>query len=176
MTAISTQRLYQRALDAIESISSEAEAGDGAASLTAAQAIQAALEGIAALTAFSDHSVTYYFSGVDFGAGDSTQSINTPAALRGKIKNVTLYNVTETFTDDTTQARIDIGDGVDADEFALTADFGTLAANASLVPAITDGDTPIIPVGDIVTITFVAPTGGTPAGISDVAITIDYFK
>jgi hypothetical protein len=142
---------------------------------TALEAIQTSQASIAASDGQGAFSVNYYFSAVDFGAGDSTQVFTTPAGFRGSVKAVSVYNVTEAFTADTTPARLDIGDGVDADEFALTASLGTTAIGASVTPAITDGDTPVITAADIVTVTFVAPTGGTPAGIADVVLTVSYY-
>lgn len=121
-------------------------------------------------------------NGVDFGAGDEAFIIKTPSTRRGLPFSVDIYDVTETFNTDTTEARVDIGDGSDADEFALTDDFGALTtalggatfnvADGTLVA----GDTPIVEPGDYVTVTCVAPTGGTPAGIAKVGVTFLYFE
>lgn len=119
--------------------------------------------------------------GVDFGAGDDTFVLRTPTTLRGKPIAVDVYMVSETFTTTTTSARIDIGDGSDADEFALTDDFGALAAATpgsytSHAGTLQVGDTEIIEPGDYVTITCVAPTGGTPAGRAMASATFLYFE
>jgi hypothetical protein len=123
--------------------------------------------------------VTYCEEAVDFGAGDNTVVIATPATMRAKPMQVDFYNNSETFNSVTTAARVDIGDGSDADEFALTTDLadGTAAQVKSVHDAtITIGDTEIIEPGDQVTVTNVAPTGGTPTGICSTALTMLYFK
>jgi len=145
--------------------------------LTAMEAIQAALEATQAAQATiaaAAYNVTYVFPTKNFDT-QWTEVINTPAGKRAKVVAVTLYDVTETFADPvTTECRIDIGDGADADAFALTAGFGQLAANASLAPAITQGATEIIPVGDTVTVTGLeAGTAGN--GIATVALTLEFF-
>ncbi len=118
--------------------------------------------------------------GVDFGA-DSTYVLATPSVFRAKPIAVDIYNISETFNSVTTQARVDIGDGSDADEFALTNDFADNAAAAPIHFCVADGslvigDTEIIQPNDVVTVTCVAPTGGTPAGRAMVGVTMLYFK
>lgn len=119
--------------------------------------------------------------GVDFGAGDEAFIIATPATLRGKPIGVDVYKVSETFTDTTLEASVEIGDGTDQDEFAYTGDFGTLATTAALnfsahAGTLVVGDTEIIQPADQVTITCVAPTGGTPAGRAMVSVQFLYFE
>jgi hypothetical protein len=134
------------------------------------------------------YTVSYHLSedvttipGVDFGAGDDAFLLKTPTSLRGKPMNVAVYMVSEQFTATTTAARVDIGDGSDADEFAYTGGFGTLNTTAGLNFSAQDGsllvgDAEIIEPADLVTITCVAPTGGTPAGRAMVEVTILYFE
>jgi len=157
----------ERNLNAIEAIQTGIESIDVA--LEAIQVSQAAIAGASA----ASYNVTYIFPIKNW---DTlwTEVINTPAGKRARVVAVTLYDVTETFVDTTTDARIDVGDGTDADAFALTAGFGTLAAAASLAPAITQGVTEIIPVGDIVTVTGV-PAGTPGNGIATVALTLEFF-
>lgn len=122
---------------------------------------------------------SYVEEAVDFGAGNSTFIFGTPSTLRGKPFAVDIYNASEAFNSVTTAARVDIGDGSDADEFALTDDFadGTTGQNFSAnAGSLQVGDTEIIEAGDQVTVTCVAPTGGTPAGIASVAVTVLYFE
>jgi len=119
--------------------------------------------------------------GVDFGAGDEAFVIATPATLRAKPLEVAIYKITETFNSTTTQARVDIGDGSDADEFALTDDFNDNASTAPICftaheGSLQVGDTEIIQPDDIVTVTCVAPTGGTPAGRAMVSVSFLYFE
>jgi len=120
--------------------------------------------------------VTYTFPAKDFGAATWTEVIETPPGFRGKVRAVTLYDVTEAFTDDTTEARVDVGISGDIDAYVTSADLGTLAIAASDCPALTDGATRIIPANNTVHVTGTAPTGGTPAGIATTAVTIMYFK
>lgn len=119
--------------------------------------------------------------GVDFGAGDEAFVLATPGTLRAKPIEVSLYKITETFTTDTAEASVEIGDGTDQDEFAYTDDFGAAAAAAPLCFTAAEGnlnvgDTEIIQPDDIVTVTCVAPTGGTPAGRAMVAVSFLYFE
>jgi hypothetical protein len=124
--------------------------------------------------------VSYAEEAVDFGAGDSTNVIATPARFRGKVIAVDSYNNSETFNSVTTAASVEIGDGSDADGFSFTDDFadGTAAQHFSGADGtITAGALgEIIQPADQVTITNVAPTGGTPTGISSVAVTLLYFQ
>ena len=125
------------------------------------------------------YQVTYNFNAIDFGAGNSTAILATPANLRCKPLAVDVYNVSETFNSVTTSARVDIGDGSDADEFALTNDFadGTVGQVFTAFDGnLAVGDQEIIEPGDQVTVTFVAPTGGTPTGIANVGVTVLYFE
>jgi len=120
--------------------------------------------------------VTYTFPAKDFGAATWTEVIETPAGFRGKVRAISLYDCTEAFTDDTTEARVDVGISGDIDAYVTSADLGTLAIAAADAPALTDGATLIIPANNTVHVTGTAPTGGTPAGIATTAVTILYFK
>lgn len=120
--------------------------------------------------------VTYTFPAKDFGAATWTEVIESPPGFRGKVRAVTLYDCTEAFTDDTTEARVDVGITGDINAFVTSADLGVLAIAASDCPALTDGATRIIPANTTVHVTGTAPTGGTPAGIATTAVTIQYFK
>jgi len=162
-----TALFQERILNALEAIEVAQEA-----SQVALEAIQVSQNTVAGASGAS-YSVTYIFPAKNWDT-EWEEVINTPAAKRGRVIAATLYDVTETFVDTTTDARVDVGDGTDVDAFALTAGFGTLAAAASLAPAITQGVTEIIPVGDIVTVTGIA--AGTPGnGIATLALTIEFF-
>ena len=120
-------------------------------------------------------SVSYRFEAIDFGAGDSTEVIAPPAGKVGVVVGVTLVNVTEAFTTDTTPARVDVGTSGDADEYAISGGFGTTGVGASVSPALTDGvSANLLPPDTDVQLTFVAPTGGVPAGVADCIVTIVY--
>lgn len=125
--------------------------------------------------------VSYDAEGVvDFGdTGDGGGFVfATPATMRGKPMQVDIYDNGETFAG-TTKARVDIGDGSDQDEFALTDGFadGTAAqlfnvADGTLVI----GDTEIIEPGDQVTVTCVDAITSTISGQAKVTLTMLYFK
>jgi hypothetical protein len=126
---------------------------------------------------------TIQFEAVDWGTPTANLTFNAPSGMRGKVLSIDVTGVTETFTSVTTDPGIQVGiDGGDADAYC-TADFADAdlaaatainfnAADGSLV----DGVDEIIPAGGIVTITPVAPTGGTPAGIADLGITVLWFE
>ena len=120
--------------------------------------------------------VTYTFPAKDYGAATWTEVIETPAGFRGKVRAISIYDVTEAFTDDTTEARVDVGISGDIDAYVTSADLGTLGIAAADSPALTEGATNIIPANNTVHVTGTAPTGGTPAGIATTAVTIQYFK
>ena len=133
-----------------------------------------------AVTYQLDENVTT-IPGVDFGAGDEAFVLRTPATLRAKPMEVAIYKVSETFTTTTLEASVEIGDGSDQDEFAYTDDFGALAAAtpgnySAHAGSLNIGDTEFIQPADLVTVTCVAPTGGTPAGRAQVAVTFLYFE
>lgn len=122
-------------------------------------------------------SVTYNFAAVDFGAGDKTRKIKPPQGkVSGRVADIHLA-ATEVFNQVTTQAYARIGDGTDDDKYAELP-IGALAANASLAAAKSnlygsfnldvDGVTEL-------ELNMIAPTGGTPSGIADVAVTVEWF-
>jgi len=119
--------------------------------------------------------ITYVLPAVDYGSG-FTEVIETPAGFRGKVRAVSLYNVTEQFTAVTTPAYCYVGISGDTDAFCTSASLGVLDADEADNPALTDGATLIIPANTTVHVTGVAPTGGTPAGIATTAVTIQFFR
>ena len=124
--------------------------------------------------------VTYEAEGVvDFGdTGDSGGFVfATPSSRRGVVFSIDLFDNGETFAGTTSSARVDVGDGSDADEFATcTIANGTAGQTFNMADGtLTVGDTPIISAGDQVTVTCVDATG-TPTGQAKVAVTMMYFK
>jgi len=109
----------------------------------------------------------------DFGAGGEVFSFKLPASKAARLKDIVL-SATETFTDDTTSALIRVGTAADADAYA-EFDCLTTADTDSIRASDQDGAiiAPAIPAGTQVEITFVAPTGGTPAGIGLVTFIFD---
>ena len=121
--------------------------------------------------------VTYVFPAKDFGAGSNwTEVIESPPGFRGKVRAVTMYDVTEIFNAPTTPAYVYVGISGDTDAFCTSASLGTLAATAADSPALTDGATNIIQQNTTIHVTGVAVTGTSPTGIATVAVTIQYFK
>lgn len=121
--------------------------------------------------------LTYVLSAVDFGAGDTNHAIKAPAGYRqGRLVDVGVA-VSETFTETTTQGFVRVGTATDADAYA-ELQMGTAAATNFYN---TQDDTDAIIVDQIHDVTTqlevacIAPTGGTPAGIGDVHIVIDWF-
>jgi len=118
---------------------------------------------------------------VDFGNTGDTEGFvfATPATKRGKPIQVDLYDNAEAFGGGTSAARVDIGDGSDADEFAYTD--GAAASAVAQVFCVADGtlnigDTEIIQPGDQVTVTCVDATGTSLAGQAAVGVTVLYFE
>lgn len=120
---------------------------------------------------------TYSYESHDFGAGGTTKEIVGPAGMRGKIVDIHVANVTETFTNTTTEAKVQAGVSGDLDKFADYG-LGTLAAGAAGAASRNAGDLKQEVLADTETLllTFVAPTGGTPAGIADVHVVVAWFN
>lgn len=122
-------------------------------------------------------SITYTFPAKDFGAGSNwTEVIESPLGFRGKVRDITLYDVIEVFNEPTTPAYVWVGINGDTDAFCTSASLGTLAQDASDSPALTRGATHIISPNTTIHVTGVAVTGASPTGIATVAVTIQYFK
>lgn len=122
------------------------------------------------------YDVTYVFPAVDFGGGsDIEEIVQAPAGFQGVVRAVSVYDVTEIFTAVTVEARVDVGvAGGTADAYAGSADFGALAAAASLSPELVIGGG--ISPGASIGVNMIATTGGVPTGIATVAVTITWFK
>jgi len=121
--------------------------------------------------------ITYVFPAKDFGAeSDWTEVIESPPGFRGIVRAITLYDVTEVFNAPTTASYVYVGLSGDTDAFVTSASLGTLAADASDSPALTNGDTRVIPANSTIHVTGINATGTTPTGIATTAVTIQYFK
>ncbi len=119
--------------------------------------------------------MTYNLGLHDFGAGGDALAIKAPAGYgNGRINDIGVA-VTETFTADTTGAFVRLGTTGDADAYAELA-LGT-AADTDYFN--TQDDTDAIIDADVtntqIEVALVAPTGGTPAGIGHVHVTITWF-
>lgn len=109
----------------------------------------------------------------DFGAGGDSISVTGPAGATGVLRHIGVSCVGETFTNVTTGALVQVGTAADVDAYA-ELDVGALADTNSVAAADTDFTDRSLPADTPVEVTFVAPTGGTPAGIGNVEIVIDW--
>lgn len=119
---------------------------------------------------------TYVFPAVSYAA-DSAQSFKGPKGKAGRLIDIHL-SATTTFNSVTTDGYTNIGTAADTDAYAHFVQ-GDLAATDSVcgTDGVTDTDWLIaadIPADTQVEVTFVAPTGGTPAGVATVTITVDW--
>lgn len=137
-------------------------------------------------------SVSYHFPDVDFGGGsDVTFTIPCPVPPEqapaaggivtsgqqgGRVRGVSILNVTEDFAGSNSDAGVQVGDGSDVDKYFdsglvldETVDVGEavfLADDGSAVDIETGRST--------ITVTCVA-SDGTPTGIADVYVHVDWF-
>ncbi len=131
-------------------------------------------------------SVSYTFgtkaAPVDFGASN-TDLIAPPAGLRGVIKSLDVYDVTETFNDldggGARGAHVLVGISSDTDLYATipnaVAGFVELAAAAGANFAPTDGSTTILPADTDILVSFIQSNHAAPAGKGVVTLTINFF-
>lgn len=125
--------------------------------------------------AYNNPVVATYSFVHDFGAAGDALAIKAPRGFdRGRILDIGVA-VTETFTQVDTPAYIRLGTASDADAYAEM----NMAAAADTDYYNTQNDTDAIINADVtdaqIEVAFVAPTGGTPAGIGTVNIVIAWF-
>lgn len=118
---------------------------------------------------------TYTFPAVDFGAGNSEKSFQGPKGKKGRVREIG-FAVTEAFNAVTTSAKTRLGTDADNDLYA-EVDMGTTAVKGGInMTGQANADKgQLITADSIVEVNFVAPTGGTPTGIADVFVTVDWF-
>lgn len=125
--------------------------------------------------------IAYSWAAHDFGAGAATNEVRGPAGKRGLVKDIILYDVTETFTDTTTSGYVQVGTAADPDAYAELDCLVTAAAATASAAAVTTETatnfigTTTITADSLVQVKFVSPTGGAPAGIGSVQVIIDWF-
>lgn len=121
--------------------------------------------------------VPYTWPEHDFGAGAGAKSFQGPAGLTGRLRDILVF-CTETFTQDTTQGKVQIGTSGDADAYAL-ANLGLLADTDTFVASKDDTDWLLtdaaLPADTQIEVVFTDPTGGTPAGKGSVMIIVEWF-
>lgn len=120
----------------------------------------------------------YSFPAVNFATG-TAQSIQGPKGKAGKLIAIHVA-ATTTFTATTTAGRVDIGTAATTNAYAAFP-LGTLAATDAISSDDLDQTAAIITAlgsnipGDTqVEMTFVAPTGGSPAGVGSVMVIVDW--
>jgi hypothetical protein len=131
--------------------------------------------------------VTYNWTALDCHSGDLTRKIRGPQGRKGNVVLITGM-ATTSFVGTSTPGYIKIGDGTTANKYgqlamgaasagtasgslavANTYATGLLANNPASLPFVnTAADTDV-------TVTCVAPTGGSPAGVADVTIVMRWF-
>lgn len=120
--------------------------------------------------------LVFKFPSHDFGGGAGAASFKLPPGMKGRIVDVGVTDVTEAFTNTTTPGYVRVGTASDADAYAQL-DCGTVAATDTRntvddTDAIIDAD---LPADTQIEVTFVAPTGGTPAGIGCAFVVVDAY-
>lgn len=127
--------------------------------------------------------LSYVFPNVDIGAGNGSAKFRMPAGMKGRVKDIHL-SATETFTNTTTAGTVALGTASDADAYVDETGLGTLAAGECLslredndanFLRDSDGTIKILPADTDVVLTYVAPTGGTPAGIATITVIVEAF-
>lgn len=122
--------------------------------------------------------VSYSFGSHDFGAGAGAYALKPPKGKkRGNVVDIQVA-VSETFTQVTTPGYIRLGTSGDPDKYAelnMGAAAATDAYNLSDTNAVTNVIDMVADSISQVEVVFVAPTGGTPAGIGLVTVVIDWF-
>lgn len=118
---------------------------------------------------------SYNWPSHDFGAGAGAVSFKGPPGKKGKLLDVGVH-VTETFNAVTTPGYVRVGTAADPDAYAelnmgAAADTNTWNTQDD-TDAIIDPD---LPADTQIEVAFVAPTGGTPAGIGTPFVIVAWY-
>jgi hypothetical protein len=127
----------------------------------------------------------YNFPMLDFGAAGEIFYVKGPKSKKGKLVDYGVHHPTETFTAVTLPAYVSVGTAADADAYGEELALGTLAADAgsfsvrSAVSSDDIGDYILdaalsMPADTKVGLHCTAPTGGTPAGMANPFMVIDW--
>jgi len=130
---------------------------------------------------------SYHFPAIDFGAAaNTTRGIAVPLGDRyahlpggrmpGRVLKIIVHNVTENFAGTSGDGGVRVGDGSDDDKYydtGLVLD-ETLDTGEAVTLADDGSKVDIEPGRTDLTVTFVACTG-TPTGIADVTIEVEWY-
>lgn len=130
--------------------------------------------------------VTYKYAALNFVSGAGTFKLPIPRSARfARVMDIMVVSTT-TFTQTTTAALVQIGDGTTAAAFAQLSVGGTTAGNSITGQDQTGGvwkgnyeatANPAVGTAGVLhdlIMTIVAPTGGSPAGVGDVYVIVGY--
>ncbi|WP_286237988.1 hypothetical protein [Neptuniibacter halophilus] len=117
---------------------------------------------------------TYVLPAQNFVSG-KTLRIKAPKGKRGRVVDMQV-SATTTFTAVTTPAYLQAGLSSDADKFG-NMNMGTLAAGSAKSATDTAGELTGVEIekGETLEISQVAPTGGSPAGVGDIHVAVEWF-
>jgi hypothetical protein len=128
----------------------------------------------------------YIFPVLDFGAGAEIYYVKGPKGRKGKLVDYGVHHVTEAFTADTLPAYVSVGTAADADAYGDELSMGTAAIDVGSVSVRTSFRDPddlddyildaglSLPADTKVGLHCTSPTGGTPAGIAQPFMIIDW--
>ena len=119
--------------------------------------------------------LTIPLGSVNFGS-NSASSFKLPKGMRGRLVDIAVIGTT-LFTAVSTGAFVNIGTTADPDAYASLGSLGALAATDTFntvndPTAIIDAD---LPADTQIEVSFVAPTGGSPAGVGLVYVVVDVY-
>lgn len=119
--------------------------------------------------------ITIPLGSVNFGT-NTASSFKLPKGLRGRLVDVSVISTT-LFTAVTTGAFVNIGTTADPDAYASLGSLGALAATDTF-NTVNDPEAiinPDLPADTQIEVAYVAPTGGSPAGVGLVYVVVDVF-
>jgi hypothetical protein len=127
--------------------------------------------------------ITYSRNAINF-ATNSSRILRGPKGKRGRVVDIQVSGTT-LFTNVTTSGRVQVGVAGSAATLKANADLdlGALAAGAAINASNQNNALvgqpgsaiPYLAADTDFTLGFIGPTGGTPAGVGDVDLTIDWF-
>lgn len=128
----------------------------------------------------------YQFGLHDFGNGGEIFLVTGPKGKKGKVIDYGIHHCTETFTATTLPAYVSVGTAADADAYGEELSMATFAADAGSRSVMTVVNSPAerdtymlaaslsLPADTAVGLHVTAPTGGTPAGMAQPFMIIDW--